>query len=79
MITMFFYTIYEIAQMNANSDYTTQLIVEEDFYSQNDRLRTDEIGFSVAAGLIGYGLGSVEDPTYGELQILRKYWNVKID
>ena len=68
---------FQMAEMFANADYSTQLQIQEDVFSSDDPFDTDEIGFTIAVGITDYkeSTNLIEDPTYGEVKIFRKHWN----
>ena len=80
ILTFVFVVIYFGYQMVGMVDYdgySTELRIEEDVFTPNDPFNSEDIGFAIAVGITDYlgGTEWIEDPTYGEVKIFRKYWN----
>ena len=63
--------------METREDYYSKLEIYEDAYSSNEPFNSAEIGFHIAAAVTDYTNSTelIEDPTYGEIVLLRKSWD----
>ena len=63
--------------METHEDYYSKLEIYEDFYSSNEPFNSAEIGFHIAAAITDYTNSTelIEDPTYGEVVFLQKFWD----